>query len=491
VRYRHLVHVVGTVLLAVAGALLLSALVAAGFGDGDAAALLGAAAITALVGGTARVTTGIEGDLSIREGYAVVSCAWLAVALAGALPYLFAGVVESPTAAFFESVSGFTTTGATVFADIESLPRGILFWRALTQWLGGMGIIVLGIAILPFLGVGGMQLFRAEVPGPTPERLQPRITQTAKLLWLVYAGLTATQALLWMLGGAPAFDAVLHALTTLSTGGFSPHNASLAAYDSAYIHYVTILFMYIAGVNFALHFRALTGQPGRYLGDSEWKFFTLVLAGATVLIAGSVARAGLYAGAGFEQAFRDALFQVVAIGTTTGYASADYELWPVAPQVLLLLLMLMGGMAGSTAGGMKAIRVLVLFRHALTELRHSIHPRAVLVTRVGRRAIANPELLNILAFILLFFMLFGAGVLGLAALGFDLTTAVGAAASAIGNIGPGLGDVGPTDHYGWMGAAPQLLLAFLMLAGRLELFTVLLLLHPALWRGGRWRARHA
>jgi trk system potassium uptake protein len=491
VRYRHLVHVVGTVLLAVAGALLLCGAAALAFGDGDAAALVAAAAITAVAGGVARLTTGIDGDLSIREGYAVVSCAWIAVGVAGALPYLFAGVVESPVAAFFESVSGFTTTGATIFGDIEALPRGILLWRALTQWLGGMGIIVLGIAVLPFLGVGGMQLFRAEVPGPTPERLQPRITQTAKVLWLVYAGLTAAQVVLWLLGGVPFYESLLHALTTLSTGGFSPHNASIAAYDSAYIHYVTILFMYIAGVNFALHFRALTGQPRRYLVDSEWKFFTLVIGLATVLVLASVARAGLYAAPGLEPAFRDSLFQVVAIGTTTGYATADYELWPVAPQVLLLFLMLMGGMAGSTAGGMKAIRVLVLLRHALTELRHSVHPRAVLVTRVGRRAIGNAELLNILAFILLFFLLYAAGVAGLAALGLDLVTALGAAASALGNIGPGLGAVGPADHYGWLGTAPQLLLTFLMLAGRLEIFTVLLLLHPALWRGGRWRSRTA
>lgn len=483
---RHLVHIIGLILIALSGGLLLAAFVALGYGEGDFAPLGGTAAATLVVGLTARSLTRLEEDLSIREGYAVVSLSWLAIGIAGAVPYLATGVIASPIAALFESLSGFTTTGATVFSDIEALPRGILFWRSLTQWIGGMGIIVLGIAILPYLGVGGMQLFRAEVPGPTPERLQPRIAQTAKVLWYVYAGLTCTQVLLFLLGGMPPYEAVLHALTTLSTGGFSPRDASLAAYESAYIHYVTIGFMYLAGVNFALHYRALIGQPQRFLADSEWKFFTVVLALATLFVFVNIVFTPRYGALGVERAFRDALFQVVAIGTTTGFASFDYALWPAATQLLLLLLMFMGGMAGSTAGGMKAIRVYVLVRHSLTELRHSLHPRGVLVTRVGRRALKTGELLTILAFILIFFALFAAGVLALTALGIDIVTSIGAAASALGNIGPGLGRVGPVENYGWMGDAPLALLAFLMLVGRLELFTVLLLFHPALWKRARW-----
>jgi trk system potassium uptake protein TrkH len=431
--------------------------------------------------------TGLEQDLSIREAYAVVSLSWLAIGLAGAVPYLATGVLTSPAEALFESVSGFSTTGATVFADIEALPHGILFWRSLTQWIGGMGIIVLGVAILPFLGVGGMQLFRAEVPGPTPERLNPRIAQTAKALWYVYTGLTVLQILLYLVGGMPFFESVLHALTTLSTGGFSPRNASMGAYDSAYLHYITVLFMYLAGVNFALHYRAMVGQPRRYLVDSEWRFFTLVLGLATSLVLVSVLASGHYAVEGFERAFRDSLFQVVSIATTTGFGSYDYEIWPVAPQLVLLLLMFMGGSAGSTAGGMKAIRVYVLIRHALTELKLSVHPRAVLVTRIGKRPLQTRQLLNVLAFILLFFALFAAGALALSLTGVDLTTSIGASASAIGNVGPGLGEVGPTDNYGWMGATSQLVLVFLMLVGRLELFTVLLLFHPALWARTTWR----
>ena len=277
-RRRHLVHVVSLILLALSGALGFTCLVALAYGDGDAGAFAVSAALLVVVGLIGYWRTQLDRDLKVREGYAVVSLAWLAVGVAGALPYLLSGTIESPVAALFESVSGFTTTGATVFAQIEDLPRGILFWRSLTQWLGGMGIIVLGIAILPFLGVGGMQLFKAEVPGPTPERLQPRIAQTAKLLWYVYGAMTAAQALLYLIGGMPPFEAITHAFTTLSTGGFSPRNASIAAYDSPYIQYVTILFMYLAGINFTLHYRAVTGRPGIYLRDSEWRFFTVLAA---------------------------------------------------------------------------------------------------------------------------------------------------------------------------------------------------------------------
>ncbi|MBR9989469.1 MAG: TrkH family potassium uptake protein [Gemmatimonadetes bacterium] len=483
---RHLVHIVSITLLAVAVALGITALVSLLYGDGDARTFVFCAAGTAIVGLLGQRTTALEGDLSIREGYAVVSLSWIAIGTAGAIPYLATGVVTSPAAALFESFSGFTTTGASVFTDIEALPHGILLWRSLTQWIGGMGIVVLGIAILPFLGVGGMQLFRAEVPGPTPERLRPRIAQTAKVLWVVYTGLTVAQILLYLVGGMAPFEAVLHALTTVSTGGFSPRNASMAAYDSAYIHYVTIAFMYLAGVNFALHYRALLGNPHRYVSDSEWKFFTLVLLGATAIVTAVVLSSG---NTGFEEGFRNSLFQVVSIATTTGFGSYDYELWPPAVQMLLLLLMFMGGMAGSTAGGMKAIRVYILFRHALTEIKHSIHPRAVLVTRVGRRALQTGQLLNILAFILLFFVLFAGGTLALTLTGVDTLTAIGAAASAIGNIGPGLGDVGPAENYGWMGAAPQLILVFLMLVGRLELFTILLLFHRSLWKRASWSGK--
>ncbi len=484
-KLRHLFHVVSLILIAVSGALALTAGVAFLYGDGDGPAFLISAAIPAALGGLGYRFTGVERDLSVREGYAVVAFAWLSVGLVGALPFVLTGVVDSPVDAIFESISGFTTTGATVFADIEALPHGILLWRSFTQWLGGMGIIVLGIAVLPYLGVGGMQLFRAEVPGPTPERLQPRIAQTAKLLWYVYAGITGAQVALYLLGGLSPFEAVAHAFTTMSTGGFSPKSASIGAYSSAYIQYVTIVFMFLAGVNFALHYRALATRGRVYVRDAEFRFYGSVILTATVAVSAMVFLAG--SGGSAERTIRDALFQVVSIGTTTGYVTADYELWPLGAQLVLLGLMFMGGMSGSTGGGVKVVRVHVLLRHVVSEFKKSMHPRAVVATRVGSRVVGEGVLLNVLAFLLLFILLYAAGVLVLGLLGHDLPTAVGASAAAIGNIGPGLGEVGAVDNYGWMGPASHLVLVFLMVAGRLELFTILLLFHPDLWRGVRWK----
>jgi trk system potassium uptake protein TrkH len=479
VKYQHLIHVVGLTLLALSVPLAIGGLVSLYYGEGDALAFGGAAAIAGALGYLAYVRTRLERDLTIREGYAVVALSWIAVGLAGAMPYLLSGTVTSPVAAFFESISGFTTTGATVFSDIENLPRGILFWRSMTQWLGGMGIVLLGIAILPFLGVGGMQLFRAEVPGPSPERLAPRIRNTASLLWIVYGGLTAAQVVLFLLGGMAPFEAVNHAFTTLSTGGFSTRNASLAAFESPYIQYVTILFMYLAALNFTLHFRALSGRFD-YWKDVELRFFTLVLVGCTVLVFGLVLLGG--GEGGLERSFRDSLFQTVSITTTTGFVTFDYERWVGGVQFLLLCLMFMGGMAGSTAGGMKAMRIYLLMRHSLTELKRNLHPRAVVVAHLGSRPVKDRVFLRILAFALSFLTLFGAGAFVLSLLGHDLSTAIGASAASIGNIGPGLGGVGPIDNYGWMGPASHGTLIFLMLAGRLEIFTILLLFHPDLWR---------
>jgi trk system potassium uptake protein TrkH len=487
VNLRHLVHVVSLVLMALAAALGVTAVVSLLYQDGDTLGFLLSAVITLGVGYGGYYVTEIVRDLSVREGYAVVAFSWLAIGVAGAIPFLFTGVVDSPIDALFESISGFTTTGATVFGDIEALPHGILFWRSLTQWIGGMGIIVLGIAILPYLGVGGMQLFRAEVPGPTPERLQPRIAQTAKLLWYVYAGMTAVQTALYLLGGLSLFDAITHAFSTMSTGGFSPKAASIAAYESAYVHYVTILFMFLAGVNFALHYRAFTSRGRIYLQDAEFRFFAVVVLASTGVVVALVLGEGLYRELGLELAVRDALFQVVSIGTTTGFVTRDYELWPLAAQLVLLALMFMGGMSGSTGGGAKVIRINVLMRYALAELKKSLHPRAVVVTRVGQKAVKEDVLLNVLAFLLLFAILYAAGVLTLALLGNDLPTSVGASAAALGNIGPGLGQVGAVDNYGWMGPGSHLVLVFLMLVGRLEIFTILLLFHPDLWSSARWR----
>lgn len=480
---RHLIFTISVVLLVFSAALLACTVVAWSYGGEDVWAFLLTTLIAAVLGGVGVGTTRIQGSLTIREGYAVVSCTWLVVGAVGALPFLFSGVISDPVAALFESVSGFTTTGSTVFQDIEGLPHGILFWRSLTQWLGGMGIILLGVAILPFLGVGGMHLFRAEVPGPTPERLSPRIAQTAKLLWYVYAGSTALLLLLLLLGGMSPWDAVNHAFTTMPTGGFSTRNESVAAFESPFVQYTLITFMYLAGVNFVLHFQALSGKLEAYLLSAEWRFYTGALAVGTVAVFALALTSESSAGVGLERVFRDALFQAVSVGTTTGFVTFDYGLWPLGAQLILVTLMFMGGMAGSTGGGIKSMRVYVLLRAGITDLRRNLHPRAVVVTVMGSKALEESELLNILGFVLLFLGIFFGGVLSLALLGHDLSTSIGASVASIANIGPGLGAVGAVENYGWMGPESHLVLIALMIVGRLEIFTVLLLFHPDLWRG--------
>lgn len=488
--WRHILNVVGLLLLFLSLAMLGSGGVAWAMSSPDARWFFLSSGITVAAGSALyALTAPLEGDISLREGFAIVTFSWVAVGVFGALPFWFGGVSGSLPRAIFESFSGFTTTGATVFSDIEALPAGILLWRSMSHWIGGMGIIVLAIAILPYLGVGGMQLFRAEVPGPTPERLRPRITQTAKLLWYVYLGMTAAQAALYLLGGMSLFDAVNHAFSTLSTGGFSTRNASVAAFDSRFIQWVTILFMYLAGVNFTLHFRAASGRPV-YWKDSEWRFFSgvIALAGLSVAIVNLASGGwGEGGGAGVERAIREAFFSVLSVATTTGFANSDWELWAPAAQGILLLLLFLGGMAGSTAGGVKAIRVLLLVKHTANELRKQLHPRAILLVRAGRHVVREEVMATILGFVILYVLLIGVGMSALTLFGNDLLTSFSASAASVGNIGPGFGGVGPTDNYGWMSDPELLVLTFLMLVGRLEIFTVLLLFLPEFWRrpGGR------
>lgn len=479
---RKVANVVGLLQVFLALFMAAAGLVSLGYGEAAGAEILIAALVTFLVGGTVYRATTFQGDVTTREGFAIVTLAWTATAVFGALPYLLTGSITSPVGAVFESMSGFTTTGATVFSDIEALSNGILFWRSLTHWLGGMGIIVLVIAVLPYLGVGGMQLFQAEVPGPTPERLRPRITQTAKLLWLVYVGLTAIQSLLYVAGGMSLFDALNHSFSTLATGGFSTKNASMAAFQSPFIHWVTILFMYLAGVNFALHFRAASGRP-LYWRDQEWRFFTLVFLGAAAIIAAMNLGSGT--NTSLEPAIRDALFQAAAIITTTGFVSADYELWVPGAQMTLFALFFVGGMAGSTGGGIKAVRVLLLLKQTLNEIRKNLHPRAILLTRIGSKPVKEDVLAHIIGFVVLYLLLCLVGAVVMGLMGADPLTAIAASIATVGNVGPGFGDVGATDNYGWMSEPQLAVLSFLMLVGRLEIFTVLVLFHRETWKSRR------
>jgi len=352
-----------------------------------------------------------------------------------------------------------------------------------------MGIIVLAIAVLPFLGVGGMQLFKAEAPGPTMERLRPRMTQTAKFLWYVYVGLTAVQIILYLFGGLSLFDAVNHAFATLATGGFSTKNDSVASF-SRYNQYVTLVFMYLAGVNFALHFRAAAGRP-TYWKSESWRFFTLAIVGSGLALGAINLVTGNYGLSlqGLESAIRDGLFQATSIVTTTGFVSADYELWVPAAQGLLLTLMFTGGMAGSTGGGVKIMRVVLTLKYVGTQIKKHLHPRAILLTRLGGRPVKEDVLANVVGFVFLYVVICLLGTMAMSFFGMDLLTAFGVSAATVGNIGPGLGDVGATENYGWIPDPALGVLTFLMLVGRLEIYTVLLLFHPDMWKrrqtGGR------
>ena len=409
-----------------------------------------------------------------RDGFVVVTAGWVLASLFGALPYVLSsqlGVLD----AFFESVSGFTTTGATVLTGLDGAPHGLLLWRALTQWLGGMGIIVFAIAVLPLLGIGGMQLFRAEVPGPITDKLTPRIADTARRLWIIYVGFTAAAFAAYWLAGMTPFDALCHALTTLSSGGFSTRDASLAAYAPA-AQWIAVAFMIAAGTNFALHYRLLAGRFGEVTHDVELRIYLgLMLAASAALL--FVNRDLVEA-----TALREAVFQTVSIVTTTGYATADYEQWTPAAQFLLFHLMLVGGMAGSTSGGIKTLRFLLGVRTLRTFVWRLTHPHAVRTVSYAGRPVPEDVVSGVAVFLLAYLAIavLAGGII--AAHGYEPMTAMSAAFSAIGNVGPGLGEVGPTDTYAHFPAAVKATLTFCMLAGRLEIFTVLAILEPHFWR---------
>lgn len=419
-----------------------------------------------------------QNSIGKREGYIIVAFTWIIISIFGALPYMLAGATHTYTNAFFETMSGFTTTGATIFTDIEALPKGLLFWRSMTHWIGGMGIIVLTLAVLPILGIGGMQLFVAEVPGVTPDKLHPRITQTAKRLWMIYVALTLIQTLLLFLGGMSWFDALCHAFGTMATGGFSTKNDSIASF-SPYIQYVIILFMYLAGISFTLHYFIIKKQFSKVFRNEELRQYTLILLLSTIFIATSLIVVDHMEARG---SIRHSLFQVVSIVTTTGFITSDYLTWPFFTWMLLFLLMFTGGMAGSTGGGIKVVRIILMFKNSLLELKRIVHPNAILPVRLNGKAISQQIIFNVLAFFLIYVIILAFGSLLMSLLGLDFESAVGSVASSLGNIGPGLGIVGPVLNYSIIPDAGKWILAFIMLLGRLELFTVLILLSPSFWR---------
>lgn len=418
-------------------------------------------------------------ELKHRDGFAVVTFSWVALSLFGALPYILSGAIPSFTDACFEAMAGFTTTGSSVMSNLESLPKGILLWRSLTQWMGGMGIIVFSLAILPMLGAGGMQLFKAEVPEIGVEKLKPRIVDMAKSLWYIYAGLTAVLIILLSIAGMTVFDAVCHAFATMATGGFSTKSASVASFESGYIDVIITVFMFLAGINFSLHFYALRGNLSRFGKSSEFRFYTSVVIVATAIVTINIMNGGGYS---FYSALRYASFQVVSIMTTTGFATADYELWPVLSQMLLISLMFFGGMVGSTGGGMKQARILLMFKQAYRELYHLIHPRALTALKLDGKNVAKETLGGIWGFLFLFILLAVVATLLMTALDVDLVTSASTVISSMANVGPALGSAGPSENYYSLPAAGKWVLYMCMLIGRLEIYTVILLFMPMFWK---------
>ena len=440
-----------------------------------------AAAITIVAGLPAwlLLTKGTGRELKRRDGFLVVTLGWVIMSFFGALPFLISGSIPGLTDAFFETMSGYTTTGASILTDIESMPKGILLWRSLTQWIGGMGIIVLAVAILPILGIGGMQLFVAEAPGISPDKLKPRIKDTAKRLWIIYVGLTVSEAVLLMIGGMSFFDAINHSLTTMATGGFSTKNDSIAHFNTPYIQYVITFFMFMAGTSFTLTYFMLKRQFQVVFSNEEFMTYAGFLIIATVLITGFVHTASAQT---FETSFRETLFQVVSMVTTTGFVTEDYTSWSPLITMVFFALLFIGGSAGSTAGGIKIVRHIILFKNSFLEMKRQLHPSAVVPVRLNKKAINQDITFNVLAFIIIYFLIFSLGSIIMAWVGLDFDSALGSVATSLGNVGPGIGSVGPVDNFAEVPDVGKWVLALMMLLGRLELFTVLILFTPYFWK---------
>ena len=429
-------------------------------------------------------------EIRIREGFMVVALTWITLSLVGALPFIISGILPSYTDAVFETMSGLTTTGSTIMGGttssgfqnptIESLPHSFLFWRSLAQWLGGMGIIVLSLAILPLLGIGGMQLFQAESPGPTADKLTPRVQETAKLLWVVYVALTVLEfVLLWLHPAMNWFDALNHAFTSLASGGFSTKDASIAAFDSIYIDIIITLFMFLSGINFAMHFRLFQGDLDTFFNNRETRFYTLITFIGIIIITFSL---WYFDGRTFLEALQYGSFQVVAIITTTGYVTDDYELWYTFGASVLLLFFFTGASSGSTSGGLKMVRWMILIRNLGREIKQIIHPRAIIPIRIGDQAIELSIQRTVLSFFILYILIFGFGVILISLFGYDLMSSIGASISALGNIGPAWGEFGPTDNFAQLPYTAKWIFIVFMMVGRLELFTVIILFSSSFWK---------
>ena len=480
INFKTIIRIIGILLLLETVMFLVCSSVSFYYRESDMLDFWKAGGITAGIGLLlAALGKGGERQLTRRDGYVLVSFAWVAFSLFGMLPFYIGGYIPDIADAFFETMSGFSSTGATILDDIESLPHGILFWRSMTQWIGGLGIIMFTIAVLPIFGVSGLQVFAAEASGPTHDKVHPRIGITAKWIWSIYTGITTLLVCLLMLGGMDWFDSICHAFATTGTGGFSTKQASVAYYNSPYIEYVISIFMFISGINFTLVLLFVNRKFKKFISNAELKFYFSSVVFFTAVIA-----IALYytSPMGMEESFRKSLFQVISLQTSTGFATDDYMQWTPVLWGLLTIIMLMGACAGSTTGGLKCIRMVILTKVSRNEFKHILHPNAILPVRINKQVISPSIVSTVLAFCFIYISIIVIGTLLMMAMGVGAEESMGCVISSIGNMGPGLGETGPAYSWNALPDAAKWLLSFLMLLGRLELFTVLLLFTPDFWK---------
>ena len=488
-----ILYVIGILLAFNGGLMLLAALISFLMKDGVSSEITLCAFIVIGMGTSmVLIFRNHHTNIQKREGYLIVTIGWLLMAVTGMLPFLTTGSIDSVYDAFFETMSGYTATGSTILTDIESLPAGVLFWRSMMHWIGGMGIIVLAIAILPLLGIGGMQLFSAEAPGPNSDKLHPRITDTAKRLWFIYVAYTIVETLLLYLAGMSLFDAVNHSMSTMASGGFSTKNDSLAHWNHLpWVHYIIIIFMFLAGTNFVLSYFAFTGKIQKIFQDNEFLTFAkFIFVFSIIVFSVLITQVDLDSDSfhhpqvfgKIESSLRHSVFQVLAIVTTTGFVTADYTSWNSFLTVFFFGLMFLGGSAGSTSGGIKVVRHLLMIKSGVLEFKRALHPNAIIQPRFNGKVISQEIIGNILGFFILYMLSFIIGSLVFGFMGLDFESAIGVAASSLGNVGPAIGDFGPASNFSQLPPVGKLWSSFLMLMGRLELFTVLILLTPYFWK---------
>ncbi|WP_077369123.1 TrkH family potassium uptake protein [Anaerosalibacter sp. Marseille-P3206] len=477
--YGVIIKVLGNLLLVESGLMIPSLLVAIYYNQTDKLAFLYSIIITGIIGLIMSKCFKNKKGIKAKEGLAIVAFGWILASFFGSLPFIFSGSIPSWVDAFFETVSGFTTTGATIVDNVEALPNGILFWRSFTHWIGGMGILVFTIAILPTLGVGGFQIFKVESPGPMPDRIVPRVKDTAKILYTTYIIITFIEIILLLFGGMSLFDSAVHTFGTVGTGGFSVKNSSVGAYDSTYIHLVIGIFMMLSGINFSLYYSLSKGKWREVLKDEELRLYLGIITAAVILIAYNINK-NMYHDIGLS--LRDSFFQVSSIITTTGYATVDFDKWPTFSKGILFLLMFVGGCAGSTGGGMKNIRILVLLKLIKREVAKIFHPRAVIPIKTGDKVVPNETVASISSFFILYIIIFVLGTIVISLEGIDFESSAGAVAATLGNVGPGLGLVGPARTYSQFSKLGKMTLSVFMLLGRLELFTIIALFAPKTWK---------